>query len=867
MVRIIVQGVMLIFVAVPAWSAEPAWAAVLVGKDSPLWTWHFTSQQIQSFNQPTVSSPEITVEAMAARPQKQHFRKYFKPPRGHLLEPQPESGIPFEPEQTSQGYALPIANFQGTYNWLTPALSWQAWGVLLNTDGSGVNSAGHKLFDAEHARSYIKMVVEGVPAPPLWDDWGGIYGDDNYDAIQENLYNAEQVPPAVYNKIMAALPERPVPEAAYNAVRMNLNLGRYDLAMMQLEKLTSDPAMQNLWLPALHVIGTRAYRAGAEALVAAHFAEIKQRLLLPQSAVNDASLMEKIWDEADYGMRWYTGFHFWTINPYTVTTHAVLEKIAAHDEFYDLVRALVKPTQFDSSGGWSLAAGYSNFNDCLGRRSEWCKKFAEQDSTLTRHVRALWLKTRNILWGYALARRAPNADDIPLLQDMLASVDKLPNDATVNQGKPELKQFFMRHIIRLQLMSNQIEQALQFMREHPISQEKPSGYGTNVNADNILNGGIRLFLERLDLEKARRWAQAAGDILDKTEIPDDLRPVLATSFDELLNNQVPGDGRLYFSPAPQKQFPVALAELLPYETMLRLAKHPKMSREAARALIASGWLRAYLLGGWQKGVALLPELRSVFPELNQDIAAIEGAWSEQSKQRNLLLMLLRSPGIRIRPVWAGQKTAFYWKQQENGVFDVDIVDPNDKNWWCPVNPERVKLYTIYNFFARPVDNTRTESLENSMFNSNLIPNYSNLRDQGVLFGISAAMNGTQPNSIDINTGMMLAKKIIAWHPLLQEGNSQELKLLSQVPNGTRFLSEKVLDWAEHSNALSRFLGMDDDLPEALHLAIRATRYGCRRESGNGYYSYAAYRLLHNRYPDSQWTKKTPYWYSMTTVPQ
>jgi len=41
--------------------------------------------------------------------------------------------------------------------------------------------------------------------------------------------------------------------------------------------------------------------------------------------------------------------------------------------------------------------------------------------------------------------------------------------------------------------------------------------------------------------------------------------------------------------------------------------------------------------------------------------------------------------------------------------------------------------------------------------------------------------------------------------------------------------------------------------------VRATRYGCTdKETVN--YSKAAFDLLHKRYPNSEWTKKTPYYF-------
>lgn len=52
---------------------------------------------------------------------------------------------------------------------------------------------------------------------------------------------------------------------------------------------------------------------------------------------------------------------------------------------------------------------------------------------------------------------------------------------------------------------------------------------------------------------------------------------------------------------------------------------------------------------------------------------------------------------------------------------------------------------------------------------------------------------------------------------------------------------------------------DPRLPEALHLTVKATRYGCY---GEPYLetSKAAFGILHKRFPKSDWTKQTPYYY-------
>lgn len=61
---------------------------------------------------------------------------------------------------------------------------------------------------------------------------------------------------------------------------------------------------------------------------------------------------------------------------------------------------------------------------------------------------------------------------------------------------------------------------------------------------------------------------------------------------------------------------------------------------------------------------------------------------------------------------------------------------------------------------------------------------------------------------------------------------------------------QVLTWAQaHPN--------DPRVPQALHRAVRSARYGCT----SGDLSRQAFRLLHKRYPGSEWAKRTKYWYS------
>jgi len=66
-----------------------------------------------------------------------------------------------------------------------------------------------------------------------------------------------------------------------------------------------------------------------------------------------------------------------------------------------------------------------------------------------------------------------------------------------------------------------------------------------------------------------------------------------------------------------------------------------------------------------------------------------------------------------------------------------------------------------------------------------------------------------------------------------------------------YLGNIVLGWA-------RSHPHDPRLPEALHLVVRATRYGCANDDGAT--SRAAFQLLHRRYGGSEWAAQTPFWF-------
>jgi hypothetical protein len=89
-------------------------------------------------------------------------------------------------------------------------------------------------------------------------------------------------------------------------------------------------------------------------------------------------------------------------------------------------------------------------------------------------------------------------------------------------------------------------------------------------------------------------------------------------------------------------------------------------------------------------------------------------------------------------------------------------------------------------------------------------------------------------------------------PAEREAGEREWRKLSAIGAAPLYFAPAVLDWAKaHPD--------DPRVPEALHYFVRSTRFGCV-DNSIGRYSRKAFDLLHRKYPKSEWTKKTPYWF-------
>jgi len=86
----------------------------------------------------------------------------------------------------------------------------------------------------------------------------------------------------------------------------------------------------------------------------------------------------------------------------------------------------------------------------------------------------------------------------------------------------------------------------------------------------------------------------------------------------------------------------------------------------------------------------------------------------------------------------------------------------------------------------------------------------------------------------------------------QAAGARQFAAVQALGTAPNYLCRIAIEWSDANPN-------DPRSPEALHLAVRSTRYGCT-DKETGRWSKSAFDLLHRRYPNTPWAKATKYWF-------
>lgn len=263
---------------------------------------------------------------------------------------------------------------------------------------------------------------------------------------------------------------------------------------------------------------------------------------------------------------------------------------------------------------------------------------------------------------------------------------------------------------------------------------------------------------------------------------------------------------------------------LPISTLWALAGDAAFTAENRALFARAAWTRDYALVRRVDGEKLEKYL-GLNPEIKAAAESVQADYPEISPRNQRLLTILRVPAHNILVAMPGG-----WEPESirpQSFVAIDSWNPNDKNWWCPLEPDR-QLGAL-----RAQADRATGMPEDGGY---VLKKLGDVYDPALRAGIERNR-----------------ERILKDHPMIQAIDWKEIQALARMPSGPRRLSEAAIRWAKTSRG-------GDGAPEALALAVRTTRYGCNWHGSHEPYSKAAQQLLTRKFEATPWQRQTPYWF-------
>ena len=245
-----------------------------------------------------------------------------------------------------------------------------------------------------------------------------------------------------------------------------------------------------------------------------------------------------------------------------------------------------------------------------------------------------------------------------------------------------------------------------------------------------------------------------------------------------------------------------LDEQMPLSLLKEVSANEILPENIRQEIAKGTWVRAILLNNEKISREMSPILANLVPELKEYLDVYISAKDSEARKFAAIFMFLKFPGLQP---YAGSGLA--------RMTPLGEIDSYRDNWWTS--------------FKQEGDENGADREYYSM-------------GYAITGPIKILYPEDDPWFPDFLTG---AQKALA---------REEWKELYQIETAPNYLCSQVIGWAKKNPN-------DPRVPEALHLAVKSTRYGITDKDTSGF-SKQAFQLLHKQYPKSEWAVKTKYWY-------
>ena len=455
----------------------------------------------------------------------------------------------------------------------------------------------------------------------------------------------------------------------------------------------------------------------------------------------------------------------------------------------------------------------------------------------------------SLVGGKWQARMAQYMDTVLAIQPSGAKLDGLPKDMlTILAGNPNegvrswawekakaamaaaekscgtapetaAAGFLLNHAVRLSAMGGNAEEAIAGLEAVPFKQARAFTIGA-------VHGLAQYLAAQGDMENARKLRDRLitpellnGLVSDEAQIG---RNQFASVLALIAEDEAKWKEAVLRSSDPASDIAF---NLLPSKTLWALSEDAAFSPQDRALFARAAWTRDYGLVRRVDGEKL-EALHALNPEIKAVHEKVKADYPDISPRNQRLLTILRSPAHNILVAMPG---GWYAESIRPESFtEIDGWNPNDKNWWCPLETDR-QLGAL----RKQADDTLGMPSEDGFVMRWL----GDVYDPELRAGIAEKRDG-----------------VLKAHPMVKAVNWKELRELARMDQAPKRLTEAAIRWAKNSRG-------KDGAPEALALAVKATRYGCNWHGGHERYSKAAQQLLVRKFEGTPWQQQTPYWFN------
>ncbi len=239
----------------------------------------------------------------------------------------------------------------------------------------------------------------------------------------------------------------------------------------------------------------------------------------------------------------------------------------------------------------------------------------------------------------------------------------------------------------------------------------------------------------------------------------------------------------------------------PLDVLTAIAFSQKIDANIRRETAMCAWTRAVLLGRSDIGKRLAAALGELVPEISgDDLKSYVGAKGDEAVRFAAVYILLKTPGLM--------------PTMRTGL------------------PRELPINRVGYYFSRP-------SAE--WWPTKPAPTYGGKNDGE----LTSCLKLFYPDGkVPVPTFLTVDERA---------AGAKEWQEISSLEDAPSFMGRAALAWAENHPD-------DPRVPEALHLVVRAGQYGLGSR-GMSDLSRKAFRMLHQKYPKSEWAAKTKFWYA------